>query len=139
MKSETFGRYTAIAGKLSPGDSRSAYVTGPTLTGRIAPIASFWQYAEAVTWAREHDLKSRMIHDGLQHAPLAGFELPISIEPVKPWDGLTWEQAAKIKAHEPLNELPECPECGIKHTGNEVCYGGFWPDDDWGPAPGGDS
>lgn len=50
---ETFGRYTAIEGKLSTEDARAAYVTGPAGDGVIRPIASFWSYAEAVAFARK--------------------------------------------------------------------------------------
>lgn len=50
-----YGRYTAVRGKLSKDDARVAYVTMPVgINGRIAPIASFWSFDEAVRWAREH-------------------------------------------------------------------------------------
>ncbi len=29
-----------------------------------------------------------------------------------------------------------CPECNVKHSAREPCYGGFDPDDDLGPNPG---
>ena len=45
------GRYRAVRGKLSPNDSRAAYVTGPDLTGRICPVASFWSMEEAESYA----------------------------------------------------------------------------------------
>lgn len=47
-----FGKYTAIRGKLAPDDARAAYVTGPTLSGRIAPLASYWSFEEAVAGAK---------------------------------------------------------------------------------------
>lgn len=48
-----FGKYQVVRGKLSHDDARSAYVLGPTLTGRIAPLASFWCYEEALQWAKD--------------------------------------------------------------------------------------
>lgn len=59
MTRETFGKYTAVKGKLSPQDSREAYVTGPTLHGRIAPLASFWYFADACAWARRQHAKTQ--------------------------------------------------------------------------------
>lgn len=52
-ETQSFGRYTAVRGKLAVDDARAAYVTGPTKEGRIAPLASFWSYEEAVRGARE--------------------------------------------------------------------------------------
>jgi hypothetical protein len=57
-RTATFGKYTAVEGKLSHDDARAAYVTGPIhgqKGGRIAPLASFWNYEEAVSWAKDHD------------------------------------------------------------------------------------
>lgn len=48
-------KYTAVRGKLAQDDAREAYVTGPTLDGRIAPIASFWHYEEAVRYAEKRN------------------------------------------------------------------------------------
>jgi hypothetical protein len=54
-----FGEYTVVRGKLSPDDSRSHYVTGPTLDGRIAPLSSHWDEQSAIASAKrmshEHD------------------------------------------------------------------------------------
>jgi len=58
MDFKTFGSFTAYRGKLSNDDARSAYVTGPTISGRIAPLASFWYFEDAVRWAKEqHELR----------------------------------------------------------------------------------
>lgn len=43
--------YQAVRGKLSPMDSREAYVTGPALNGRVCPVASFYSYEEAARYA----------------------------------------------------------------------------------------
>lgn len=48
-----FGDYEAVHGRLAHDDSREAYVMGPTLSGRIAPLASFWRWEEAKAWAKE--------------------------------------------------------------------------------------
>jgi hypothetical protein len=52
MGRNKYGDYEAIKGKLSRDDSREAYVTGPTPSGRTAPLASFWSLEEAKRWAR---------------------------------------------------------------------------------------
>lgn len=67
-RTQRFGDYEAVEGKLADGDSRAAYVTktvggdnpGPNAWGgtsstkpRRAPIASFWDYETAVARARE--------------------------------------------------------------------------------------
>lgn len=49
----TFGQFTAYHGKLDHADAREAYVEGPTLDGRIAPLASFWNDQDAIAWARK--------------------------------------------------------------------------------------
>lgn len=49
----SFGPYSAYKGKLAYNDSREAYVTGPDLTGRICPIASFWSVDEAIRWIKK--------------------------------------------------------------------------------------
>jgi hypothetical protein len=136
---EVFGQYIAVEGKLSTSDSRKAYVLGPTTTGVIRPIASCWSFAEAVIWAREHDLQNRMIHDGLQHEPvMPGFEEPIAVTiPVHVEDTRTWEELAWDRRYP---QYPDgCPECGKKHADSTPCYDGFHPDDDYGPDPAGDS
>lgn len=43
---ESFGGYTAIEGKLDPGDSRAAYVTAAG-----SPVASFWSFEDACRYA----------------------------------------------------------------------------------------
>lgn len=49
----TFGRYTVHSGKLAAQDSRSFWIEGPTLTGRLAPIASCWNEGDALRRAKE--------------------------------------------------------------------------------------
>lgn len=46
------GAYAAYEGKLAHNDSRNAYVTGPDKTGRICPIASFWNINDAIQWIK---------------------------------------------------------------------------------------
>jgi hypothetical protein len=53
------GRYTAIKAKLAQDDARDAYVTGPCESGRIAPLASFWRWEEAVRWAEFMDKEDK--------------------------------------------------------------------------------
>ena len=53
MERQVFGEYTAVRGKLDREDSRSAYVIGPCSDGTLRPIASFWNYEEAVQRAKE--------------------------------------------------------------------------------------
>ena len=53
-RTQKFGDYEAVEGKLDRQDARSAYVTKTLSDGRRAPIASFWNYEEAVRYAREH-------------------------------------------------------------------------------------
>lgn len=48
-----FGCFTVYEGKLGDGDHRNAFVEGPTESGRIAPLASFWTVDDARRWARE--------------------------------------------------------------------------------------
>lgn len=62
---EQFGQYTAVEGKLSSGDSRAAYLLGPTCSGRIAPIGSFWYYEDAVRRARELAKKAAVEPNGI--------------------------------------------------------------------------
>jgi hypothetical protein len=67
-RTQRFGDYEAVEGKLAIDDARAAYVTktvggdnlGPNAWGgpsstrpRRAPVASFWSYDEAVRHARE--------------------------------------------------------------------------------------
>lgn len=49
----TVAPYTVHAGKLSPDDSRDFWIEGPTLTGRMAPIASCWNEGDAIRRAKE--------------------------------------------------------------------------------------
>ena len=65
MNRRKFGPYTAIEGKLGLGDARSAYVTGPLPTGRIAPLSSFWHFEEAVRWAKNAMDEDAGKHDAL--------------------------------------------------------------------------
>lgn len=53
------GPYTAHKGKLDRDDSRAAYVTGPCLNGRIAPVASFWTLADAERWASQKNAEHK--------------------------------------------------------------------------------
>src|ERR1700690_2890213 len=46
-----FGKYTVWRGDLAADGSRSYYVDGPCLDGRIAPIAYFWRSGQAICWA----------------------------------------------------------------------------------------
>ena len=48
-----FGQWTACRGKLSRDDAREAYVTGPAGDGVIRPLASFWNFQEAVRYAKQ--------------------------------------------------------------------------------------
>lgn len=50
-----FGRWTAVRGKLSGEDAREAYVTGPAGDGVIRPLASFWNFQEAVRYAKQRN------------------------------------------------------------------------------------
>lgn len=50
------GDYKLYRGKLSGGDSRSFYGAGPVVTGRIAPIASFFSENDGLVWLREQDV-----------------------------------------------------------------------------------
>lgn len=50
VKIAEFGEYTAYRGKLGQGDARSAFVTGPTTAGRIAPLQSFWCEQDAINY-----------------------------------------------------------------------------------------
>ena len=67
-RTQRFGDYEAVEGKLASDDARAAYVTktvggenlGPNAWGgasstrsRRAPVASFWSYEDAVRYARE--------------------------------------------------------------------------------------
>lgn len=47
------GSFTVHQGKLSPGDSRDFWIEGPTLSGRMAPIASCYNEGDAIRRARE--------------------------------------------------------------------------------------
>ena len=55
-----YGSFSVYAGKLGEGDSRGLDGTGPTRTGRIAPLASCWNEPDARARARDmsraHDL-----------------------------------------------------------------------------------
>jgi hypothetical protein len=53
-------KYTAVNAPLGMSDSRKAHVTGPDLNGRIRPVASFWSYAEAVSWAADRNKRQAM-------------------------------------------------------------------------------
>ena len=48
-----FGAYIVHRGKLSSGDSRSFWIEGPTLDGRMAPLASCWNEGDAMQRARQ--------------------------------------------------------------------------------------
>ncbi len=50
-----YGEYTVYEGKLAVDDARGAYVTGPTIAGRIAPLASYWNVSDAVREAKRMD------------------------------------------------------------------------------------
>jgi len=45
------GSWKAIHGKLAIDDSRAAYVVG-TANGHTGPWASFWDYSEAIRYAK---------------------------------------------------------------------------------------
>lgn len=47
------GRYTVHQGKLTIQDSRGFWIEGPTVSGRMAPIASCWDDDSAISRAKE--------------------------------------------------------------------------------------
>lgn len=49
----SFGPYTVHRGKLSRGDSRSFWIEGPDVNGRLCPVASCWNEGDAVQRAKE--------------------------------------------------------------------------------------
>lgn len=55
------GSYTAHYGKLSYEDSRWFWIEGPTLTGRMAPVASCWNEGDAIRAVKEYAKKERKV------------------------------------------------------------------------------
>lgn len=55
------GPYTLFRGKIGEGDARTHFVTGPTITGRVAPIASFYNEGDGRRWLRAQPLEEQAV------------------------------------------------------------------------------
>ena len=62
---DQFGEYRVYHGKLAYDDSREYFVTGPTMTGRIAPIGSYWNVGDAIRSARQMSRKRKQHGEGV--------------------------------------------------------------------------
>jgi hypothetical protein len=83
------GKYTVHHGKLSLGDSRDYWIEGPTVTGRMAPIASCYNEGDAIRRAK--DMAARDTADTEEEARAKASEA-FHAHPSNPSSCSVWEE-----------------------------------------------